>query len=109
MVALRLIGTTGYMPVLEHGTLAIVVCPEADANAPLALGDAHHHHGKTKHDHGLCPYAAASALGALGTAFGTLLGVLILGAAFLLGRPFRFLERHRRHERPLLRGPPLPA
>jgi hypothetical protein len=109
LLTLRLIGATGYMPALEHGTVAIVVCPDADANAPLALGDAHHHHGKAKHNHGTCPYASASAPGALGTNFGMLLGVLILGAALLLGRPFRFLERHRRHERPLLRGPPLPA
>ena len=109
LLALRLLGTTGYMPALEHGTVAIVVCPDADLNAPLAIGEAHHHHGRTKHNHGLCPYASASALGALSANFGGLLNVVILGAALLLSRPFRLFELHRRHDRPPLRGPPLPA
>jgi hypothetical protein len=38
-----------------------------------------------------------------------LVGVLILAAALLLGRTFQFLERSRAHERPPLRGPPIPA
>ena len=45
LLALRLIGSTGYMPEFEHGRLTIIVCPDADPNAPLALGRAHHHHG----------------------------------------------------------------
>jgi hypothetical protein len=38
-----------------------------------------------------------------------LAGVLVLSVALLLGRTFLFLDRHRRYERPPLRGPPIPA
>jgi hypothetical protein len=110
VLALRLLGSTGYMPGFYHGSTAIIVCPDADQNAPLALDAAHHHHhGKTKHSHGACPYAAASALGALGADFAPLLDILILSAALLLGRTFLFLERSRSRERPTTRAPPLPA
>jgi hypothetical protein len=109
LLALRLLGATGYMPALQGGAVTVIVCPDADANAPLALGDAHHHHGKAKHDHGACPYAAASALGALGADFGPLLAAVILSAVPLLGRPFAKPQLSRRYERPPLRGPPIPA
>ena len=109
LLGLRLLGATGYMPAFQRGALTIVVCPDADANAPLALGDTHHHHGKTRHDQGTCPYAAASALGALGVDFGPLLGSVILGAVLLLGRRFATLKLYRHYERPPLRGPPIPA
>ena len=65
MLSLRLLGSAGYMPALDHGSLTIVVCPDADLNAPLALGTMpmpmHHHHGHMRHDHNVCPYAAAAA------------------------------------------------
>jgi hypothetical protein len=109
LLALRLVGSTGYMPGVDHGALTIIVCPDADQNAPLALGAAHHHHGKTEHHHGTCPYAAASAVGALGGDFAPLLAVLILSAALLLGRSFLFLERSNARERPPTRAPPIPA
>jgi len=111
LLALRLVGSTGYMPGVDHGALTIIVCPDADENAPLALGAAahHHHHGKTQHRHGTCPYAAASAVGALGADFGPLLAVLILAIALLLGRSFVFLERSNARERPPTRAPPIPA
>lgn len=109
LLGLRLLGVTGYMPALQGGAVTIIVCPDADANAALALGDAHHRHGKTKHDHGTCPYASASALGALGTGLGPVLVAVILGAVLLLGQAFSFVELRRRHERPPLRGPPIPA
>lgn len=109
LLVLRLLGATGYMPAFERGALTIIACPDADANAPLALGEAHHHHGKTKHDHGACPYASASGLGALGADFGPLLGILIFGAVLLLGRRVAFTELRRHRERPPLRGPPIPA
>ena len=109
LLGLRLLGATGYMPVFERGALTIVVCPDADANAPLALGDTHHHHGKTRHDQGTCPYAAASALGALGTDFGPLPTLLMLCAVLLLGRRFATLKLSRSYERPPSRGPPIPA
>jgi hypothetical protein len=112
LLGLRLVGSTGYMPGMDHGSLTVIVCPNADENAPLALGAAHHHHhhhGKTEHHHGTCPYAAASAVGALGADFGPLLAVLILATALLLGRSFLFLERSNARERPPTRAPPIPA
>jgi hypothetical protein len=110
LLGLRLLGATGYMPGFERGVATIVVCPDADADAPLAIDAAHHHHGHSKHKHsGLCPYASASALGALGAEFGAFLGVLIFAAPFQLGHTPLFLERSRLRERPPSRAPPLPA
>src|ERR1041385_5771803 len=94
LLALRLLGSTGYMPATEHGSIAIVACPDADVNAPLALGAMHHHHhGPAKHNHNLCPYAAAGALGALENPFVPLLAVVLVGIALRLGRPLLFIER----------------
>lgn len=108
LLALRLLGSTGYMPAIEHGSVRIVVCPGADSNAPLALGTMHHH-GHAKHDHNDCPYAAAGALGAVGAEYAPLLAVLVIGIALLLGRSFLFIERNAARERPPSRGPPIPA
>jgi len=110
LLALRLIGTTGYMPGFDHGSLTVIACPDADVNAPLAVGTTHHHHhGHLKHDHNNCPYAAAAAVGALGADFVALIGVLIFGSALLLGRSFVFLERNNLRQRPPTRAPPIPA
>ena len=109
LLALRLIGATGYMPGDDHGRLTVIVCPDADVNAPLAVGTAHHHHGHLKHNHNNCPYAAAAAVGALGADFVALIGVLTFGAALLLGRSFLFLERNNLRRRPPTRAPPIPA
>lgn len=110
LLALRLLGSTGYMPAMERGSITIIACPDADPNAPLALGTGSmHHHGHAKHDHNICPYAAAGALGALGNEFTPLLAVLLVGIALLLGRTFLFVERQTARERPPAIGPPLPA
>jgi hypothetical protein len=110
-LALRLVGSAGYMPAFDHGSLTIIICPDADENAPLAIGAAHqHHHGKTRHQHNICPYAAASALGAIASDFLPLAALVALGLPMLLReRGFLFARRIIRHERPPLRGPPLPA
>jgi hypothetical protein len=110
LLALRLLGSTGYMPVMERGSITIIACPDADPNAPLALGmGGMHHHGHAKHQHNICPYAAAGALGALGNEFTPLLAVLLVGIALLLGRTFLFIERQWTRERPPAIGPPIPA
>jgi Protein of unknown function (DUF2946) len=110
LLALRLIGSTGYMPSFDHGGIAIVVCPDADENAPLAIpGPQHHHHGHSKHQHATCPYAAAAALGALGPDFTPLLQVLLIAGALLLGRALVLPVRNVVRLRPPSRGPPLPA
>ena len=107
LLGLRLLGATGYMPGFEHGAVTIVVCPDADVDAPMA----HHHHGHSEHQHGgLCPYASASSLGALGAEFGVLIAVLIFAAAMLLPcRTSLFFGRNRLRERPPSRAPPLTA
>ena len=110
LLGLRLLGATGYMPAFEHGAATIIVCPDADADTPLAIDVAHHHHGQPNHKHGgACPYASAASMGALGAEFGALLAVLIFVAALLPGGAFGFLERHQRRTRPPSRAPPLPA
>jgi hypothetical protein len=110
LLGLRLLGATGYMPGFEHGVATIVVCPDADGDAPLAIDAAAHRHDHSKHKHGgLCPYASASSVGALGAGLHTLLPFLIFAAALLLGRKRRFLEQRRLRDRPQSRAPPLPA
>jgi hypothetical protein len=103
--ALRVLTPAGFMPAFEHGSVAIVVCPDADSAAAAPM----HHHGGHKTLHQSCPYAAASALGTFGADAPLLAATLVVGPALLLGRTFLFLEKIRSHERPPLRGPPLPA
>ena len=109
LLGLRLLGSTGYMPAFDGGRLTIIVCPDADANAPLALGTTHHHHGHAKHAHDPCPYAAAGALGAVGADWPPLAAIALFAAILLLGRTFVFIERQARRERPPSRAPPVPA
>jgi hypothetical protein len=109
LLGLRLVGATGYMPGVDHGRLTVSICPDADVNAPLAIGPAHHHHGRAKHDHNICPYAAAAAFGAVGPDWAPLLAVLIFAVALLLGRTFLFIDRQSNRDRPPAIGPPLRA
>jgi hypothetical protein len=106
-LALRILTPAGFMPAFDHGTVSIVACPDWDSGTPTT--PMHHHHGGSKTTHQPCPFAAASGLGALTAAFGSLLGLLILAPALLLGRTFLFLERPSARERPPTRAPPLPA
>ena len=108
LIAVRLLAPAGFMPSFDHGAVAIVACPDADTDAGAAPMAAHHE-GHSKKLHQPCPYAAASGIGSLAAEFGALVDLLILSAALLLGRTFLFLERSTSHERPPLRGPPLPA
>src|SRR4051794_41561912 len=110
LLGLRLLGATGYMPAFEHGAVTIIVCPDADVDAPLAVDFAHHHDGHSKHKHGgACPYGSASSLGVLGPQFAGLIAVSLFSEALLLGRTFLVLQLSRHHERPPVGGPPLPA
>jgi hypothetical protein len=108
LLSLRLIGSAGYMPAIEHGALTIVACPDADLNAPLGIGSISHH-GHMQHRHATCPYAAAAALGAVGNDWTPLIGVMFFAVALLLGRTFLFVERQSGRERPPAIGPPIPA
>ena len=108
LLSLRLIGSAGYMPEVDHGSLKIVVCPGADLNAPLALGSMYHR-GHMQHRHAPCPYAAASALGAVGSDWAPRVAIVVFAAALLLGRTLLFIERQSRRDRPPAIGPPIPA
>jgi len=108
LLAVRLLAPAGFMPAFERGAVTIVACPDADAGfQPVA--SVHHHHGNSKQEHQPCPYAAASSAGALGSNLTALVGVLIFGAALLLGRSFFFIECHNLRQRPPTRAPPIPA
>jgi hypothetical protein len=105
LLALRLLSPAGFMPAFDRGGVTIVACPDAGLAGSI---DAHHaEHSKKLH--ATCPYAAASGLGSIASDVAPLLALLILSVPLLLGRTFQFLERSRAHERPPLRGPPLPA
>jgi hypothetical protein len=106
LLAVRLLTPAGFMPAFERGSVTIVVCPDAEPSA--APMTAHHHHGPKKL-HQSCPYASASALGGLAGDQPLLPALLAIGLALLLGRTYAFLERQRAHDRPPLRGPPIPA
>jgi hypothetical protein len=107
LLALRLLSPAGFMPSFDRASVTIVACPDGSSEAPAGQ-HMHHRHGKTA-NHQPCPYASASSLGALGPDFGALLEALIFGAALLLGRSFKFIERNSVRERPPTRAPPLPA
>lgn len=110
LLALRLLGSSGFMPEVARGTLSLVACPDADISAPLALGMPEHRHGTGKHQHDVCPYAAAAAVGAVPNDLAPLLsGALFFAVALLTGRGFLFVERQARRERPPAIGPPIPA
>ena len=103
LLALRLLSPAGFMPAFDHGSVAIVPCP--DQPAPTSM--AHHHHGPKKVQQ-LCPYAAGNApAAALELAF--IAALLFAGRALLQGRIFRYAAIRRVRERPPLRGPPLSA
>lgn len=107
LLALRLLGSSGLMPELRHGSLTLVTCPDADLNAPMAMG-AMHHHG-TEHHRDICPYAAVAALGATANDSAPLLVIPLFAAVLLLGRALPSFIRQSQRERPPLRGPPIPA
>jgi hypothetical protein len=109
LLALRLLGSAGYMPEIEQGRLTIVVCPDADLNAPFAIGTSHHHHGHGKVDHNICPYAAAAALGVVDPSWTQLLIAPVFIVALLLGSRSVFAGRQSTRERPPAIGPPIPA
>jgi hypothetical protein len=106
-LALRLLTPAGFMPAFDRGAVSIVACPDWDSGTPAT--PTHHHHGGSKTLHQPCPFGAASGLGALTAAFGSLLDVMFLAPALLLGRTFLFLECHSGRERPPTRAPPFPA
>jgi hypothetical protein len=110
LLALRVVASTGLMPAFDHGQVTIIACPDADDSTPLAIGDGHHHHhGNTAHQHPACPYAAASWLSLVGNDYAPLWLAAIIAFALLAPIAMAAPVAKRRHLRPPLRGPPLPA
>ncbi len=103
LLALRSLAPPGFMPAFDHGAVTIAACPDA---APV--GSMHmHHHGDHQSSHQPCPYASASAVGALGADWTPLLAAAFFAVALLLGRTFLFVERQGRRHRPPSRAPPI--
>ena len=75
LLGVRLLSPAGFMPSFEHGTVAIVACP--DAGPPLA----HHDHHPPKSEQP-CPYAAASAFGTVGDVVAALVAILTFAFAW---------------------------
>lgn len=105
LLAMRSLAPAGFMPAFDHGVVTIVACPDAAPVAPMHM----HHHGDHKSLHQPCPYASASALGALGGDLPPLLAAAFFAVALLLGRTFLFVERQGRRARPPSRAPPIPV
>lgn len=108
LLAVRSLAPAGFMPAFDHGLLTIVECPDAQ---PLPAMPTMAHHDHRQHDklHQPCPYASASGLSALGPDFKSLLEILVLAAALMLGRALVLPARDDLRVRPPSRGPPFPA
>ena len=107
LLGVRSLAPAGFMPAFDRGSVTIVACP--DANAPVVSMAHHRHPADHKFHHEPCPYAAASALGALGNGLAPVLAALLFGAVLAIGCAFMFVERQGRRERPPTRAPPIPA
>ena len=106
LLALRSLAPAGFMPAFHDGTVIIVACPDADGGSrEMAM----HHHGDHKSLHEQCPYASASALGALAPELPALSALIVFAATLLLGRSFLSIKRQTARERPPATGPPIPA
>jgi hypothetical protein len=105
LLAVRSLAPAGFMPAFDHGTVTIVACPDAAPAPAMHM----HHHGDHKSLHQPCPYASASALGALEANWPPLLAAAFFAVALLLGRTFQFVERQGRRARPPSRAPPILA
>ena len=105
LLAVRLLSPVGFMPWFNHGTVAIVVCPDGE---PAAAPMAHHHHSGDPKLQQQCPYAAGAAP-ATASNFAVIVAALLAVAALLSFRSFEALIRRRHRVRPPLRGPPLHA
>jgi hypothetical protein len=106
LLGLRLLAPAGFMPAFDRGAVTIVACPDAS----LPAVPAHHHHpAQHKNIHQPCPYAAASALGAITGDWTPLAALVAFAVVLLLANPHAFIERRRANERPHPRGPPFPA
>lgn len=113
LLGLRIVASAGYMPLLEHGRLSLMLCPDGEWTTPAAampvMAGMDHDHGSSQAHHQQCPYAVAAAIPFASGDSAPLLPLpllvfVILGAAFLAP-----LARRSRFERPFSTGPPILA
>ena len=105
LLAMRSLAPAGFMPAFDHGAVTIVACPDAQGSAPMPA----HGHGEHKSFHQPCPYAAASALGALLLEWASFLGLVMLAALLLASPPPASVLVHAVRARQPTRGPPFSA
>lgn len=105
LLAVRSLAPAGFMPAFGDGAVTIVACPDAQSPGPMPA----HGHGEHKSFHQPCPYAAASALGALMSEWAPFLGLVLLAALLLASPSPASVMVHWVRHRPPSRGPPLPA
>lgn len=108
MLAMHIVTSAGYMPMVEHGRLSVMLCPDGEWTAPsMPMGGSHH--GSNPASHQLCPYAAAAAMPFAGAP--PLLLLTVASAAFALFAPVlrQSPPRPGHLARPPSTGPPLPA
>jgi hypothetical protein len=111
-LTIRAIGGAGYMPMVDHGRLAIMLCPDGEWTAPsTAMPDMKgmHRHGEAPAQHrDPCPYAA-SAMPLAGA--GPVLHVVATGAApeKVVPASLPSLLAGTRVQKPFATGPPVHA
>ena len=103
LLSARSLAPAGFMPAFDHGAVTIVACPDAEGAATMPA----HHHGERKGFHQPCPYAAASALGALAAEWVPFVAIALFGALLPLDRFASAIALRAARERPPSRGPPL--
>jgi len=107
MLAVRLLSPAGFMPSFEHGSVAVVECP--DSNDGGSASRSMHHHGGKRADHPPCPYAAAAGEAALDHGPAAPAAPSLQAPPILLGPGLVSIERKDLRERPPARAPPTPA
>ncbi len=105
LLALRSLAPAGFMPAFGSGSVTIVACPDVGSAPAMPMRDHSDHKGL----HQPCPYASASALGALRPDWVPFAVAILFVAALLLGASFLFVERRYRRDLPPAIGPPIPA
>lgn len=108
LLALRTLGSVGYMPQLDHGRLTVMLCPDGEWASPAAPMAGMDRHQGSSHDQRQCPYAAAAAIPFAAGSTPVVPVPLLTFALFGLVVGECLLVRSR-FERPKQTGPPIPA
>jgi len=107
LLGVRLLSPPGFMPSFARGAVTITLCPNADQGwAPTGHS---HHGGHSQTFHQPCAYAAAQSFGTAAADAALLPGPLLAPIPPAVALPRTLPALLRSHERPPLRGPPVPA